>query len=184
MVELTQLLHAAHSGDHAAAARLIEAVYPDLRALAVRHLRGQRAERATSLVHEAWLRLAPANLTFRDRGHFFAVTSRVMRQILINHARHRMALKRGAGAAAVSLEAAEGVTSDGDDDATLLGVDAALARLEALDERLARVVELRFYGGLLEEEIAEVLELSVRSVQRDWRRARAFLASELAVADA
>lgn len=186
MAELTQLLHQARDGDDAAASRLYELVYADLRHIAQRHLRGGRdaaAPHTTSLVHEAYLRLArPEANDFKDRVHFFAVASRAMRQLLIDHARKRHAGKRGGGEIAIELSAVE--IAGEDRSGELLAVDDALKRLEAFDPRLAQVVEWRFFGGLTELEIAGALGMSERTVKRDWRRARAFLQRELALANA
>ena len=181
MAELTQLLQRARSGDDKAEGQLYEAVYRDLRQIAQRHLRGPRdpaAPHTTSLVHEAYMRLARAeNGDYKDRVHFFAVASRAMRQLLIDHARKRYATKRGGGAIELELSAVD--VAGNDRSSELLMVDEALKRLEAFDPRLAQVVEWRFFGGLTEVEIAEALGLSERTIKRDWRRARAFLAREL-----
>lgn len=186
MAELTQLLHQARDGDEVASSRLYELVYADLRHIAQRHLRGGRdaaAPQTTSLVHEAYLRLArPEANDFKDRVHFFAVASRAMRQLLIDHARKRHAGKRGGGEIAIELSAVE--IAGEDRSGELLAVDDALKRLEAFDPRLAQVVEWRFFGGLTELEIAGALGMSERTVKRDWRRARAFLQRELALASA
>lgn len=184
MAEVTMLLRQAREGDEAAAGKLYELVYADLRHIAQRHLRGGRdaaAPHTTSLVHEAYLRLArPEANDFKDRVHFFAVASRAMRQLLIDHARKRHAGKRGGGEIAIELSAVEIAGNDRSNE--LLAVDEALKRLEAFDPRLAQVVEWRFFGGLTELEIAGALGMSERTVKRDWRRARAFLQRELALA--
>lgn len=181
MAEVTLLLRAAREGDEGAAGKLYELVYADLRHIAQRHLRGGRdaaAPHTTSLVHEAYLRLArPDGSDYKDRVHFFAVASRAMRQLLIDHARRRHAGKRGGGEIAIDLAAVE-IAGD-DRSGELLLVDEALKRLEAFDPRLAQVVEWRFFGGLTEVEIADALGMSERTVKRDWRRARAFLQREL-----
>lgn len=181
MAELTLLLQQARGGDDVAAGKLYDLVYRDLRQIAQRHLRGPRdpaAPHTTSLVHEAYLRLAKADGgDFKDRVHFFAVASRAMRQLLIDHARKRYATKRGSGAVALDIAAVDVAGNDRSHE--LLAVDEALKRLEAFDPRLAQVVEWRFFGGLTEVEIGEALGLSERTIKRDWRRARAFLAREL-----
>ena len=183
MAEVTMLLHRARDGDESASAQLYEIVYADLRHIAQRHLRGPRdpaAPHTTSLVHEAYLRLArPEGHDFKDRVHFFAVASRAMRQLLIDHARKRHADKRGGGEIAIELSAVEIAGNDRSHE--LLLVDEALKRLEAFDPRLAQVVEWRFFGGLTEVEIAEALGMSERTIKRDWRRARAFLQRELEI---
>jgi RNA polymerase sigma factor (TIGR02999 family) len=185
MGELTELLRQARDGDAVAGRQLYERVYADLHGIARHQLRGPRdpaSPQTTSLVHEAYLRLArPDGGEFQDRAHFFAVASRAMRQILIDHARRRQADKRGGGEAALDLSAVQIAASDRSDE--LLALDEALQRLEALDARLAQVVEWRFYGGLTEAEIGEALGLSERTIKRDWRRARAFLQREIAGRD-
>jgi RNA polymerase sigma factor (TIGR02999 family) len=155
-------------------------VYDALHALAHRQLRksGGNTLNTTALVHEAWMKLARGeDKSFESRAHFFAVAAKAMRQILVDHARRRNAQKRGGErpATASSLSAV-GADSNVEE---LVAVDAALTKLEALDERLARVVEWRFFGGLDEAEIAQALGVDVRTVRRDWRKARAFIVSEL-----
>ena len=155
------------------------AVYDMLRALAHRQLRksGGNTLNTTALVHEAWLKLMHGESDFENRAHFFAVAATAMRQILVDHARRRHAQKRGGAApAAESALANVGAESNVDE---LLAIDAILTKLEALDERLARVVEWRFFGGLDEAEIARALDVDVRTVRRDWRKARAFILGEL-----
>ena len=181
MAEMTALLQAASAGDKAAEGRLFEAVYADLHRIAQRHLRAanQGNARATSLVHEVYLRMARGDgLALNDRTHFFAVASRAMRQIVIDHVRSRRTEKRGGGVEAMSLDSAIVAVAQGRDE-ELLVLDEALKRLELVDPRLARFVELRFYGGLQLEELAEVVGLSERTLKRDWRKARAFLYREI-----
>lgn len=179
--DVTELLAAARAGDSSAAERLFAAVYADLKRIARRQLGGAGETLSpTALVHEAYLRLArPGALGQHDRTHFFAVAARAMRQILVDHARRKAADKRGGGIAAGELD--EGRIAAGGETAAedLLALDAALARLAAADERLARVVELRFFGGLELAEIADVVGVSERTLKRDWRRARAFLYREI-----
>ena len=181
MAEMTALIAAARGGDKAAEGRLFEAVYADLHRIAQRHLRASNPDgaRATSLVHEVYLRMARGDgLALNDRTHFFAVASRAMRQIVIDHVRSRQTEKRGGGVDAISLDSAVVAVAAGRDE-ELLVLDEALKRLELLDPRLARFVELRFYGGLQLEELAEVVGLSERTLKRDWRKARAFLYREI-----
>lgn len=181
-MDTTLMIAAARAGDKAAEARLFETVYSDLHRLARRHLRdsGGSETRATSLVHEVYLRLARgAGLALNDRAHFFAVASRAMRQIVIDHVRQRLTDKRGAGVHPISLDSAVGAVAAGRDEDVLL-LDAALERLADVDPRLAQLVELRFFGGLQFEELAESTGLSERTLKRDWTKARAFLYRELA----
>jgi len=187
MSEVTLLIARARGGDREAADRLFRAVYADLHGLA----RGQvgRGEGgglgSTSLVHEAYLRLAkPAAMAINDRAHFFAVAARAMRQIAVDHARERLAGKRGAGAAQVTLGAAADVAVDDLRHDQLVALNEAMEALEAADARLARLVELRFFAGLSLEESSEVLGVSPTTLKRDFRRARAFLQARLGEGDA
>lgn len=175
--EVTDLLTALRQGDPAAASRLVPLVYEELHAMAHRRLRRFRPGQTlntTALVHEAYLKLvAPARADWQDRVHFLAVAATAMRYIVVDYARRRSAEKRGGGLRHTSLEAAKlGVEGRA---VEMLALDQALQRLAAVSERLARVVELLFFGGLTEEEAAAVLGVSERTVRRDWRKARAFL---------
>ena len=160
---------------------LVPLVYRELRAIAHRHLAapwGARAPGATlattALVHEAYLKLAhDPDRAWRDRTHFLALAAVAMRQILVDRARARATFKRGGALAHVTLD--EGALAGDDRPEALLALDEAIERLATLAPRLARVVELRFYGGLSEEEIADVLDVTVRTVQRDWQKARMLL---------
>ncbi|HET6603369.1 MAG TPA: ECF-type sigma factor [Xanthomonadaceae bacterium] len=177
MAELTELIVKARGGDHAAADHLFTVVYEDLRRLAARQLRAGDGGgmRTTSLVHETYLKLArPEALEVSDRAHFFSVAARAMRQITIDRVRAQRAARRGGGAPHESLAGAA-AQSDGRDLPELLALDAALTRLDALEPRLARLVELRFFAGMGLEEAGAALGLSERTLKRDWRRARAFL---------
>jgi RNA polymerase sigma factor (TIGR02999 family) len=178
--DTTMLIAAARGGDKHSEARLFERVYGDLHRLAQRQLRAANGgpEHATSLVHEVYLRLAHNGLALNDRQHFFAVAARAMRQIVVDHARSRLADKRGAGIQPISFDSAIGVAAGGHDE-QLLMVDAALQQLGAVDPDLAQFVELRFFGGLKFEELAEVTGLSERTLKRNWTKARAFLYREL-----
>lgn len=185
-METTLLIAAARAGDKAAEARLFQTVYADLHRLAQRHLRasGPDAQHATSLVHEVYLRLARGGaMALNDRTHFFAVASRAMRQIVVDHVRGRLTEKRGGGIDPVSLDSAVVAVAAGRDE-ELLMLDAALQRLGVVDPRLAQFVELRFYGGLQLDELAEATGLSERTLKRDWNKARAFLYRELSQSDA
>jgi RNA polymerase sigma factor (TIGR02999 family) len=172
MAEVTELVCRARAGDAGANERLFAAVYADLRKLAAQLLRG--ADGATSLVHEAYFRLArPQALAVNDRQHFFAVAARAMRQLSIDHARARAAQRRGGGVAPVDLD---DVIVESDARAEeLLALDHALERLAMLDPALVELVEMRFFGGLDLVEIASMSGRSERTLKRDWRKARAFL---------
>jgi RNA polymerase sigma factor (TIGR02999 family) len=175
--EITKLLRSIREGDRQALDRLFPIVYDELRAAAHRQLaRGRPGDtlQTTALVHEAFLKLAgTVAADWSDRRHFFAVASRAMRQIIVDYARARTAQKRGGSAPNVELDEAR--VAIGERAEGLVALDAALERLETLSERSARVVELRFFGGLSVEETAEAMELSERTVKREWRKARAFL---------
>jgi RNA polymerase sigma factor (TIGR02999 family) len=183
--EVSQLLAALRSGDPMAEDRLFPIVYDELRRAAVRLLSGERADHTmnpSDLVHEAWLRLGlhregAAALPVADRSHFLALTIRAMRQVLIDHARRRLAEKRGAGIVRVTLDDADrsGQTSPEE----LLGLFDAIERLGDIDLRLRQVVEYRYLVGLTEEETASVLNVTPRTVQRDWVKARAWLYRQL-----
>jgi RNA polymerase sigma factor (TIGR02999 family) len=179
--EITLLLSRAGAGDANASARLMEVVYEELRALAGSYARGGRPDQTlqpTALVHEAFLRLVdvPAG-EWTDRAHFFAVAATAMRQVLADQARRRGAQKRGSGWDKVTLA---GVALPGErDELDLLALDAALVELAAFDERKHRVVELRFFGGLTVEEVAQFLGLSVSTIESEWRAARSWLAVRL-----
>lgn len=184
---ITRLLAAARQGDAEAPAKIFEAVYPDLRALAGRHLRRARSAgpSATSLVHGAFMRIARrGELPYNDRQHFFAVASRAMRQLVVDAARGRNATKRGGGQPDVDLGAialAAPASSAPVED--LLALDDALSRLASDAPRLAQTVEWHFFGGLTFAEIAAATAVSRRTVVRDWRAARALLHLELAGSD-
>jgi len=180
--EITGLLAAARQGDGSAAHRLMALVYDELRAMARRQLRRRRPGQTittTVLVHEVYLKLVDyEGVTWQDRSHFFSVAALAMRQILVDSARRRVAKKRGGEDVRITLDELrmEGVESDAEARAVeVLAVDRALSSLSALNERLSRLVELRFFAGLTEEETAEVMGTSERTVRRDWRKARAFL---------
>lgn len=161
--------------------RLIPVVYDRLRALAHQRLAaapGERSLNTTGLVHEAYLRfVASSSATFESRDHFLAIAARVMRNVLVDHARARVAAKRGAGAALLELREEAWVTGVNLD--RVEDLDEALKRLEQLDERQARMIEQRYFGGLSLEEIAGAMDLSLATVKRDLRSARAWLATEL-----
>jgi RNA polymerase sigma factor (TIGR02999 family) len=179
--EVSTLLRAWSEGDETALAQLTPMVYDELRRVAHRQMRRERGERTlqtTALVNEAYLRLVDARgIRWEDRAHFFAISAQIMRRILIDYAR-RNNLKRGAGFQHVSLEQAELPGAAGDPD--LIALDEALNELQQFDPRKAKVVELRFFGGLSVEETAEALKVSPITVIRDWNNAKAWLYRELA----
>lgn len=179
--QVTLLLDRLRQGEAGALDRLLPLVYQELRASAQRALAREQAGHTlqpTDLVHEAWLKLsAGVRVEWQGRAHFLAVAARAMRQVLVDHARRRHAGKRGANAVHVSLSHAGARDAIPPED--LLALDAALDRLAERDLRLRQVVEYRFFGGLTEREIAEVLGVTERTVQRDWVRARAWLHQEI-----
>ena len=185
MSALTRILSEIADGDRQAVGRLLPLVYEDFRALASRHLARERAGHTlqpTALVHEAFLKLVDqSRVNWQGRTHFFAVGAQAMRRILVEHARSRKRLKRGGEAHRVLLD--EGVALVEGNPADVLALDEALVKLATLDERQARVVEYRFFGGLTMEEIAEVLDVSKRTVEGEWRVARAWLHRELSGAE-
>jgi len=180
-LDVTQLLADWRGGDDDALARLIPVVYQELRRVARAHLRREGSDhtlQTTALVHEAYLRLVGLKrMTLENRTHFFAMAARLMREILVDHARRKNALKRGGGLTVVGLE---GVTSSGQDAIVdVLALDTALTDLAALDERLSRVVELRFFAGLSIADTSEALRVSSATVERDWTVAKAWLLQRL-----
>jgi RNA polymerase sigma factor (TIGR02999 family) len=180
--DVTRLLAVARHGDPDAFNHLMPLVYAELRQIARRQLRRLRPGDTlgtTGLVHEAYIKLIDQKrASWQDRNHFFSIAARAMRQILVNHALRQQALKRGSrNQATVALDDAQIPAAE--PEAQLLALDAALDRLEKLDERLSRVVECRFFGGLTEDEAAVTLGVSVRTVQRDWKLARAWLQEDL-----
>jgi RNA polymerase sigma factor (TIGR02999 family) len=178
--EISRLIVRWRDGDREAMDRVFALIYADLRQRARRELRrhGPATLSPTTLVHETFLKLVDrAQVSWADRTHILAVASLAMRQILVDHARRRLADKRGQG---LRPELLDETTLRLDEKAgELLALDDALERLQALDERLGRVVDLHFFGGLSFEEVADVLDVSARTVKRDWRKARAFLLHEL-----
>jgi RNA polymerase sigma factor (TIGR02999 family) len=176
---ITELLVAHQEGAPEAFDDLVRLVYDDLRRLARAQRRrgpGEMLE-TTELVHEAYVRLVDRTRTrWRDRGHFWAVSALAMRQILVDHARHRHRLKRGGGLPHAAVDAQDAAAHES---ARLIDLDLALERLADVSPRLVRVVECRYFAGLNEEETAEALGVSLRTAQRDWLKARAWLRTEL-----
>ena len=179
--EITRLLRAWGGGDQAAMEELAPLVYGELRRMAHRYLRRENPGNTlqpTALVNEAYLRLVDVNsVRWEDRAHFFAVSAQMMRRILVDAARARATGKRGGGAVHLNLN--ESLDAISDRGRELVALDEALDALAQLDPRKARVVEMRFFGGLTVEETAEVLKISAPSVLRDWKMARAWLMREL-----
>lgn len=178
--EVTLLLREIRTGSREAFDRLVPLVYGELRGIAHAHLRrrgGGRTLDTTGLVHEAWIKMAgQQGLDAHDRGHFLAVSAHAMRQVLVDLARSRSAAKRRGGER-VTFD--ENVSAGELEVEALLDIDRALDRLRARDERLGRVVECRYFAGLSEEETAQAMGVSLRTAQRDWLRARAWLREEL-----
>jgi RNA polymerase sigma-70 factor, ECF subfamily len=179
--DVTGLLHAWRAGDPRALEDLVPLLSRELHRIAKHHMAAQPAGQTlqtTALVNEAWVHLIDAKrASWLDRSHFIAACSQIMRRILVDHARGRQAAKRGGGAPVVSLEEAWITSVEPDTD--VVALDEALETLAEVDPRKAKVVELRFFGGLSVKETAAVLEISEESVLRDWRLARAWLAREL-----
>jgi RNA polymerase sigma factor (TIGR02999 family) len=179
--QVTELLQAFRDGDREAFDRIVPLLYDDLRRLARGQLRRGRPGatlNTTGLVHELYLKMMGQHgLNATDRGHFLAISARAMRQVVADAARRRTAAKRGGVEAPVTFDEGLGVASE--DARWLADLDDALKRLSRHNLRLAQVVECRFFGGLSEEETAEALAVSLRTVQRDWMRARAWLKEDL-----
>jgi RNA polymerase sigma-70 factor, ECF subfamily len=178
---VTELLEQWSQGDDAALAELTPLVYEELRRLAHRQMGAERPDhtlQTTALVNEAYLRLADqTNLRWQNRAHFFAVAARAMRQILVSYARSQRAQKRGGGALKMELDAAALVSPE--ESKQIVDLHEALERLAALDSRKAQVVELKYFGGLNYDEMAEVLKISSITARRDWRFAKAWLYTQL-----
>ena len=179
--EITNLLNAWSGGDSAALERLTEQVYPELRLMARRYMKNERlgnSLQATALVHEVYLRLVDvAKVEWRERAQFFAMAAQMMRRILVDAARARASQKRGGVVAKVDLD--ETAILSPATDRSILALDEALTAFSRLAPRQAKVVELRYFGGLTEEEIVAALEISPRTVRRDWDFAKAWLLREL-----
>lgn len=178
---MTALLGDWGRGDSRALNQLLPLVYAELRRIAARHIRNERVDHTlqpTALVHEVYLRLVDQRqVDWRDRAHFLGVAARLMRRILVDHARRHDARKRGAGARCVSIDDAKELAAP--QEMPVLALEHALDRLEKVDPELARIVELRAFGGLTIEEVAHVLNVSASTVKREWRTAKAWLNREL-----
>ena len=179
--EISELLVAWGAGDESALDRLMPLVYDELRRLAHRYMNHERAGhtlQTTALVNEAYLRLVNwREVRWQNRAHFFAVSAKMMRRILVDFARDKQYLKRGGGAIRVSLF--EAASFNDQPSADLVALDEALTALAEVDQRKGQVVEMRFFGGLSVEEVAEVLKVSKETVMRDWRLAKVWLLREL-----
>ncbi len=182
-VPVTELLVRWSGGDRDALDQLVPLVYDECRRMAARQLARERPGLTldpTGLVHELYLRLIDQRrASWANRAHFFAIAARLMRRILVDHARARGARKRGGSAVLISLDAAGGEAEPDDAAADVLAIDRALERLATLDPEQVRIVELRFFAGLTVEETAEALGRSPRTIKREWRLARAWLHQEL-----
>jgi len=178
---VTGLLRAWQAGDNHALGRIMDLVYQDLRRAAHRYMMNERhfhTLQTTALVHETYLRLLGVQrLQFHDRAHFLAICASLMRRILVDFARDRKAKKRGGAQVVLSLDSAPELAAGFSPD--LLAIDDVLNRLAMVDPRKAKVVEMRFYGGLTEEEIAAALNISLETVLRDWRFSKSWLRKEL-----
>ena len=178
--QVTRLLRASSEGNHVAEAELIPLVYDELRRRAASYMRAERMDhtlQATALVHEAYLKLVGQDTDWKNRSHFFGVAAQQMRRILVDHARKHGAAKRAGRESRVSFEDVLAVAAE--KPAQLVSVDEALDRLATEYPRQARVVELRFFGGYTEDDVAEILAVSPETVKRDWRFARTWLGREV-----
>ena len=182
--EVTRLLQSLNAGNREAVDALVPLVYAELRKLAAHYLKAEREEHTlqpTALVHEAFLRLVEQETAWQNRTHFFAMAANLMRRILVDYARSHTAEKRGGEAEKIALEDAFVFVKERPSE--MIALDEALNKLAKIDPRRSRVVELKFFGGLTTEEIAEVLKLSTDTVKRDWKFARNWLLRELAHAE-
>lgn len=179
--EITRVLKTVSGGDPAAVNTLMEMVYGELRRIAGHYFQAEaegHTLQPTALVHEAYLQLVNVkDVDWKDRSHFFAIAARTMRQILVRHAIRKKSLKRGGGAELVSLD--EGLALSREKTMDVLVMEEGLRELERRDSRGARIVEMRFYGGLRETDVAEAMGLSRRTVQQEWRHAKAWLRNYL-----
>ncbi|MBI4905842.1 MAG: sigma-70 family RNA polymerase sigma factor [Acidobacteria bacterium] len=182
--QVTRLLMDWRAGDESALDRLMPLVYSELHTLAARCLSSEQPGqtlRATALVHEAYLRLVGSEIEWRDRAHFYALSARLMRRILVDHARMRNREKRGGGAYVAPLDEAAEVAGPGGF-ADLLAIDHALAKLAEFDARKSSIIEMHFFGGMTHDEIAEAMQISAPTVYRDLKLAEAWLRRELTTA--
>jgi len=181
--EVTALLGEINRGEKEALSRLLPLVYDELHRIArayFRHERGDHTLQPTALVNEAYLRLVDQRQSLESRSHFLALAATQMRRILVDHARKRAALRRGADGEKVLLDDSVAIVAEGGRTLEIIALDTALQRLGELDPELVRVVELRFFGGLSVEDTASIMNISTATVKRSWSSARAFLYRELA----
>jgi RNA polymerase sigma factor (TIGR02999 family) len=182
---VTQLLVDWRNGNNDALNQLMPLIYDELRGLAKRYMSRERNShtlQTTALVNEAFLRLInQQNVDWQNRVHFFAIAAQVMRHLLVDHARSKQYAKRGGGAQQITLD--EGLAVSDDNAVELLALNQALERLEAIDDRKSKIVELRYFGGLSTEETAEVLGVSEITIKREWAKAKAWLFRELSQTD-
>lgn len=178
---ITRLLNDYSDGNKQLLVEILPLVYNELRRISSRYLREEHRNhtfQTTELVHEAYLKLiGNENISWESRAHFFGIAARSMRQILVDHARKRNAVKRGSGDKKLSLEEAATITAENDEQ--ILALDGALNKLETLDERSGKIVEMRFFSGLTLEETAEALKISTSTAKRDWNFAKAWLYREI-----
>jgi RNA polymerase sigma-70 factor, ECF subfamily len=181
--EVTRLLNKWQAGDPNAAANLMPLVYSELKRIAKRFMGRERPDHTlqpTALVHEAFLQLRDAKIPWQDRAHFIAVCARAMRRILVDHARARYTEKRGGGAVEVDVDVALAVAKAPSAESTVIALDEALQKLASSDERKASVIELHYFGGLKQSEIAAVLSISVATVERELKAAKQWLRAQIA----
>jgi RNA polymerase sigma factor (TIGR02999 family) len=174
--KVEELLAAVERGDDGAMSELIDVIYPELKRIAHLQLMGERAEHTlntTAIVHEAYIRLVSQQPGWNDRGHFLRAASTVMRHLLVDHARKRNAAKRGDGKVSLPFDD-ERVTAE-DDAVAVLALDDAMKDIAAVDPRLVQIIECRYFAGLSVTETADALGMAVRTVERDWQRARGYL---------
>jgi RNA polymerase sigma factor (TIGR02999 family) len=180
--DITGLLKKLNGGDPDAVAEIVSVVYPELRRIARAYMRSERGEHTlqpTALINEAWIRLVDqTRVDWRDRTHFFGVAASMMRRVLVDHARQRLADKRGGGQRKLSIDWVE-LQAGGDKLNEVLSVHEALERLDGIDARLAKIVELRYFAGMDVDETAVALGISPRTVDREWSMARAWLSTQL-----
>jgi len=180
-IDITQLLHRIQDGDHSAEEKLVPILYKELHRLAAHYMRRERGDHTlqpTALVNEAYLRLVRTpDIAWESRIHFFGVAAQLMREVLVDHARAHLASKRGGDVGKVSLDELRVYSPEKSGE--LVALDEALDRLACQDQRMSRVVELRFFGGLTFEQIAKILKVSEKTAKRDWQLARAWLRGEI-----